>query len=89
MDIVNVDCIKIPLHVHSTNGSVDNFCHTCVEAKQFIKRPGFEKVENISFDWVKDYKAKMERSSRYEEERQLNMGHVTQIGKSNYSSDDD
>lgn len=64
-------------------------CHTCVEAKQFIKRPRFERVENISFDWVKDYKARRERSQKYEEERQLDTEHVTRIGKSKYSSDDD
>jgi len=64
-------------------------CHICVEAKQFAKKPRLERVEDISFDWVKDYKARKERSCKYEEERQIDMGHVTRIGIGKYSSDDD
>jgi len=64
-------------------------CHTCVEAKQFIRRPRLERAGDISFDWVKDYKAIRESSWKCEEERQLDMGYVTRIGKSKYISDDD
>ena len=66
-------------------------CHTCIEAKQFLKKPRFERVENISFDWVKEYKARRERSLKYEEEGQLDTEHVAQIAKSftMYGNDSD